>query len=203
MSGARAFALSLAAGALVAVPVLALGEPIATLVGHFPGRFGEAFFRAFVNAALPEEVFKLLALVLVLRTTLGRRALGRGPIPTMAIGAGVGLGFALIETVIYTLRVGPHVGLMRIFTAIPCHLFLGAVMAHYLWAAHESRSNVARLKAFIVPLLAHGLYNFPLLVELARTAQRPVGAMLLTWMVLFLLAGWTRFLLVRYRLPPA
>ncbi len=203
MSGAPGFAVSLAAGALVALPVLALGEPIATLAGHFPGRFGEAFFRAFVNAALPEELFKLVALLLVLRSSPGRRAIRRGAVPTMAIGAGVGLGFALIETVIYALRVGPHVGLMRIFTAIPCHLFLGALMAHYLWAAHETKSAVARLKAFFVPVLAHGLYNFPLLVELARTAQRPVGAMLLTWMVLFLLAGWTRFLLVRYRLPPA
>ncbi len=191
----RYAAAALVAGILVAAPVLALGPALATLGEGVGGGYGAPIYRAFGNAALPEELCKLVFIALLVRRVFSVRA----PVRAMAVGALVGFGFGAVETVFYSVHNGAGVGLVRLFTAVPCHVFLGAVMAHYLWAALMTRSRVAATKSLLVPVLIHGLYNFPLMAAFDAVVVEPGGTMLLTWMVLFLLAGWTRLLLAGYR----
>lgn len=185
---------ALAAGVGVAVPVIALGPLLSAVSAAFTSEAEAALFRAFGNAALPEEICKLIFIYLLLRRFAGVRQ----PMRAMAIGAFVGLGFGGVETLIYTVNNGAAVGLVRIFTAIPCHLFLGVIMAHYVWVARTSGSVVATVKSLLVPTFVHGLYNFPLMAQSAAVTAQPGGALLLTWIVLFLLAAWSRFLMARY-----
>lgn len=187
--------LAFGAGALVALPVLALGPALTALAAAFDGALATPLYRAFGNAAIPEEVCKFIFVY----SLVTRSFSPRGPVRAMTTGAAVGFGFGAVETLLYALNNGPAIGLLRFFTAIPCHVFLGAIMAHYVWAFRLTRAPAAAVKALLVPGIAHGLYNFPLMADLGVTAAQPAGAMMLTWMVLFLLAGWTRLLAAGYR----
>ena len=79
----------------------------------------------------------------------------------------IGLGFAGIENVLYLLNSQDWLGLgtMRGVLSIPAHMVFGAVMG--LFAARAYRGQRPRLNwslALIVPVLGHGLYDFPLMM---------------------------------------
>lgn len=170
----------------------------------FPG----FLLRAFLHAALPEEAAKCAALLYCLR----RSAAGVKPLHAMALGALVGLGFAGVETVVYGFRAGAPAASLRVFTAIPCHLFLGVLSGYYCWAARQSAVAVNAAKALLLPVLLHGLYDLPLMAA-SMAVESPGGAaavpaglfehaLLLSAMVLFLLAAWARYFLKHYSRAP-
>jgi protease PrsW len=84
----------------------------------------------------------------------------------------VGLGFATVENVGYVLAapdIGGRVALIiaRALTSVPVHTLLGVVMGFYIGKAKFAGTPDLRRRflqlGLVLPALAHGLYDFPLL----------------------------------------
>jgi RsiW-degrading membrane proteinase PrsW (M82 family) len=119
-------------GAVICVPVLptamalqALGEPFAQ------GVWGSALVRAFLGAAIPEEVFKFL----VLYGYVWRKPAFDEPLDGVVYGATASLGFATLENILYVGEHGFGVAVMRAVTAVPGHAFTGVVMGAFVGRA--------------------------------------------------------------------
>ena len=114
---------------------------------------------AFFVAAVPEEAAKLLALWLVLRKNpyFDERFDG------IVYAVFVGLGFAAIENVFYVFQSGDEwasVAVMRALMAVPGHYAFAIMMGYYYTMYHFVRRTPANaLKIFLVPVLAHGVYD--------------------------------------------
>lgn len=194
----RIFAFAVVGGgvaaALIGVYLLTFGA----LVAAERDTLGGALKHAVFGAALPEEALKVVFLFLILSRE-GRR--GRvTPLTAVFAGMVTGLGFAAVENVFYALMGSFKVDTVRLITAMPCHACLGAVAGFYLAHARQGGGPWALVKAGLVPVLAHSLYNLPLMLDLAPMPwTSPGDDLMLTCMTLLWLATWTRMLLVRLR----
>jgi protease PrsW len=145
-------------GALTVLPVLAIGLLFRVWMPP-AGTFANAAYNAFVLAALPEEGFKLLAVMWLIwkNPNFNERFDG------IVYAVFVSLGFAMVENVMYVMgqNGGTHVGLMRAITAVPAHAIFGIVMGFRLGLARFVPSSrlLNLLLAFIYPVLLHGLYD--------------------------------------------
>ena len=87
----------------------------------------------------------------------------------------VSLGFVTIEDIMFVLSGNVDaVGLrlLRMGTALPFHSLMGAVMGYYV-------AKRQRWRAYLVPLLSHGIYDFPLAAG-AEGATAPLWTVVLT-----------------------
>lgn len=113
---------------------------------------------AFFVAAVPEEVFKLLALWLVLRKNPYFDEHFDGIIYAVCVG----LGFAAIENIGY-LFMGENwvlVAIMRSLLAVPGHYAFAVLMGYYYskyhFVDHSPRTAICVL---LVPIMFHGIYD--------------------------------------------
>lgn len=150
-------------GGMVSAP-LALGFSI--LLGRlgFPtdGIWGAAS-KAWIGAAIPEEVAKFLIVWFYIRRHPQCDSGG-----DLFCGAAlVGLGFALLENLLYLLTAANWVmtGFLRGAMAVPGHTIDGMVMGVFLawWWRKDIMAPAALLLALGLPILAHGFYDFPLM----------------------------------------
>jgi RsiW-degrading membrane proteinase PrsW (M82 family) len=215
-------------GALLAFPATLLTIPLRLLCDGFatPAALAPCM-RAFLSAAIPEEAVKFLALAalvpFVIKNGRGQRGgadAGQDdfgdPVAPLLVGAAIGLGFALVENIFYW-RAAAHDPVTRLvtagvraFTALPCHVFLGGLMAYYLslatWTARRGRRWGYAAVAFLLPVFLHGFYDLPLLTPVRTTGgvAPDSTAMLLSLLVLAWLAAFTRLKVRRLRrLRPA
>jgi protease PrsW len=117
---------------------------------------------AFVGAAFPEELFKLAVLVFY----ASRHRAFDEPMDGIVYGVVASLGFATFENLIYSAQGGVGVTIMRAFTAVPMHAFCGVVMGYYVGRARfpgEVPTTAPWLKAYLIPVVFHGVYDMPLL----------------------------------------
>ena len=77
-----------------------------------------------------------------------------------------GMGFAIIENIIYVFQYGLATGFIRAVTALPGHLTFAIFMGHFYGEAKycETRGDTAGrsrnlLLSYIVPVCIHGLYD--------------------------------------------
>ena len=109
-------------------------------------------------AGLPEELAKLLIILLTLRIF---RSKIRNVYEVILVGAGVGLGFTLFEEFAYG---GGGANLLRLF-CLAAHMVFGILMAGYLAEARYDRMTnqgspaLQVLLAIAVPMLIHTLYD--------------------------------------------
>ncbi len=150
-------------GMVIVAPVLLFAWPAYLLAQEIDAALIHGFVAAFFGAAIPEEVFKLL----VLWGYSMRRVEFDEPMDGIVYGATASLGFATLENVIYVSGEGGSVAILRAFTAVPGHAFLGAIMGYYAGRARFAEGRDERrallLKALVIPILLHGAYDFPLL----------------------------------------
>lgn len=149
------------AGVLICLPVAFLEQYIHLLLfgeGEPTTLFGSTTMAFFV-AALPEEGAKLLALWLLLR---------RNPhfdehFDCIVYAVFVSLGFATIENIGYVVMSGEEwmsTATMRALLAVPGHYAFAIMMGFYYAIYHfvdPSRKNAAKI--FLVPFVAHGVYD--------------------------------------------
>lgn len=121
-----------------------------------------AFGDAFLLAALPEELAKLIMLWLLLRRNPYFDERFDGIVYSVCIG----LGFAGLENVMYLLHglddgSWISIGISRALFSIPGHFFFAVLMGYYYSVCYFGidRSLMARVKILAVPILAHGLYD--------------------------------------------
>jgi RsiW-degrading membrane proteinase PrsW (M82 family) len=147
-------------GAAICVPVVpvalglqALGEGMAV------GIWGAALVKAFLGAAIPEELFKYL----VLRRYVWSKNAFDEPLDGVVYGVTASLGFATLENLLYVGEGGIGVAVLRAITAVPCHAFTGMVMGAYVGRARfatEPRERTGLLAAGLGwAVLLHGAYD--------------------------------------------
>ena len=153
---------SVVAGILVVLPVIFVERLLLGLMPPF-GKVAAAAYHAFVVAGSTEEVFKFLALYLLIWKSPSFNEKFDG----IVYAVFVSLGFAAVENIMYVMDGGVQTALIRAFTAVPAHALFGVTMGYYLGIAHmydELRKPYLR-KALLIPILLHGIYDFILMVE--------------------------------------
>jgi RsiW-degrading membrane proteinase PrsW (M82 family) len=182
--------LYLLLGGLAVLPAVLLEIPLAALLQ--PEGDGLRFLLlptwALFGVALAEEGSKLLLL----------RARGRGdrhidqPFDWVVYAVAVALGFATVENLVYVLQLGPGVGVLRAFTAVPAHALDGTMMGWRLArAARLTGADAQRQRRLALwePALWHAAYDLPLfaLRELPRGGLMLL--LVLVWLAV-LVAQW-------------
>lgn len=156
-------------GIAIIVPVLVVAWPLEAIAASFASPLAYGLASAFLTAAIPEELFKFL----VLWRYAARRAEFDEPMDGVVYGVAASLGFATLENVLYVAEGGASVAVVRALSAVPCHAFLGAIMGYFVGRAKfpeapgvEARAAGRRpllVRALAIPILLHGLYDWPLL----------------------------------------
>lgn len=149
--------------------VLLVAVPLSWLLESVASAYLAGFLGAFLTAAIPEELFKLL----VVRGYCARHRDFNEPMDGVVYGAVASLGFATLENVLYVTGAGFTVAVMRAFTAVPAHAFMGAIMGYYVGRAkfHPNERTRANVMAYLVPTILHGLYDYPILTMLEVQAR--------------------------------
>lgn len=127
----------------------------------YPSIF-DAFADAFILAAIPEELAKLIMLWLLLRKNPHFDEKFDGIVYAVCIG----MGFAGIENVVYLfggIEDGSWIsmGISRALFSIPGHFLFAVLMGYYysLYYWGIDRSLKAKAMILAAPVLAHGLFD--------------------------------------------
>lgn len=125
---------------------------------HLPAA-ANSVLRAFFAAGLPEEISKLL---LMLLSILIFRSRIRNVYECVLIGAGIGMGFTLLEEFFY--GSGGMTAIIRLVT-VAAHMIFGMIMARHLGMAAYRKANkksgvaVERLLAIVIPVIIHTIFD--------------------------------------------
>lgn len=197
-----------ALGIVAVVPIAMIAWPLDHWAKSFDNPFVYGLASAFLGAAIPEELCKLW----VLRGYAMRHDAFDEPRDGVVYGVAASLGFATFENLVYVAQEGGSVAILRALTAVPSHAFLGAIMGQYLGRARFAADPGTRRRlhnaALAVPILLHGLYNFPLLagarIDETDPAQIvPAGLLLLIAPAVLAIEGlWAARLARRGRSAP-
>lgn len=154
-------------GVLSALLAILLAQSISTPLGlnndlNSDASILDAFAQAFLVAAIPEEVAKLLMLHWLLKKNpyFDERFDG------IVYAVCVGMGFAGLENILYLLegvQDGSWVstGIVRALFSIPGHFLFAVLMGYYYSLYHWGANCNFKTKAMILiaPVLAHGIYD--------------------------------------------
>lgn len=121
-------------------------------------------YEAFATAAIPEEAAKLVMLMLVLRNNKHFDEKLDGIVYAVCVT----LGFATIENVMYLFGNGDDVlivAILRAILSVPTHFLCGVIMGYFVSLArfYPARRSRNMTLAFVIPMLAHGLYDWLLM----------------------------------------
>ena len=151
------------AGLLIVLPVIFVER---LLMGLMPPmeKVGSAAYHAFVVAATTEEVFKFLALYLLVWKSPSFNEKFDG----IVYAVFVSLGFAAVENIMYVTDGGMQTAIVRSLTAVPAHALFGVTMGYYMGIArmYDELRTPYLWKAILIPILLHGIYDFILMVEI-------------------------------------
>ena len=149
-------------GALICIPVSFVENYISgTLFASegSPSNLMGSTLEAFLVAAVPEEGFKLLALLLILRHNPFFDEHYDGIVYAVCVG----LGFAAVENVGYVLMHADawlSVAVTRALLAVPGHYAFAVFMGYYYSLYHFGQKSAKNLLSiFFIPVLAHGCYD--------------------------------------------
>jgi protease PrsW len=156
----RLLILSLLTGALAVIPVV-LAEGLMANIGSSFDNLSLVAWKAFAVAAFPEEGFKYLVLFLLIWNNREFNDKYDG----IVYATFISLGFAAVENILYVVSQGYVTGLVRAFTAVPAHAIFGITMGFYFGFAkfYPKKRNSMMLRAFFIPFVLHGIYDFILL----------------------------------------
>ena len=143
--------------------------PVATLYDPGTSTLWGSIYTAFMEAAIPEELAKLIMLGLFLRKCEAFDEHLDG----IVYACCVGMGFAATENLMYVfddLSQWPTIAFARAFLAVPAHFFFAVAMGYYYslqhWDARRRKDSEApvhvlryRWLMILVPVLLHGIYD--------------------------------------------
>lgn len=150
-------------GIVIVVPVIFVERMLMNMMPQ-SGKVTAAAYHAFVVAGSTEEIFKFLALYLLVWKSPSFDEKFDG----IVYAVFVSLGFAAVENVLYVMDGGMQTALTRAITAVPAHAIFGITMGYYLGIARMYQELKAKYlaRALLVPILLHGIYDFILMVEI-------------------------------------
>ena len=123
-----------------------------------PSTLFDTSIMAFLVAALPEELFKLFALWLVLR----KNPYFDEHFDGIVYAVCVGLGFAAFENVMYVFGNDDWLStaVLRAFLSVPGHYAFAILMGYYYSVYHfADHSLKVAVCVLLMPILAHGIYD--------------------------------------------
>lgn len=147
-------------GALITIPILILETFLSGLGTGLQGLW-HAAYRAFVVAALSEELFKFLVIYFLIRKSRHFNERFDG----IVYAVFVSLGFAAVENILYVTNGGLNVGYLRAITAVPAHAFFGVAMGFYFGKYRFVARSKYIYYALLIPILLHGIYDFILMSQ--------------------------------------
>ena len=123
---------------------------------------------SFINAAIPEELAKLLMLWLVLKSNKYFDEYFDGIVYAVCVG----LGFAGLENILYLFGEEDFVtlGVVRGVISVPAHFLFAVAMGYYYALVHFKHDLTKQQKYFyalcvtLVPILLHGFFDSFLMV---------------------------------------
>lgn len=140
-----------------------------SIVPSEPVTFFQAVWKAFLGAAIPEELAKLLMLWLLLRNNRYFNERFDG----IVYATCVGLGFAATENIIYlfdNLDNWQSVAVGRAMFAVPGHFLFAVAMGYFYSAVFFGDINWRdRSRVFWVPVVLHGVYDSLLFIANLNT----------------------------------
>jgi RsiW-degrading membrane proteinase PrsW (M82 family) len=111
---------------------------------------------AFFGVALAEELCKFL----FLKAFICDNQEFSEPFDGLVYGGMVGCGFATVENLLYVLPLGQEVGIIRMFTAVPGHVFEGMILGYFMGRAKFSLASENDLmKGLGLVVVLHGIYD--------------------------------------------
>jgi RsiW-degrading membrane proteinase PrsW (M82 family) len=111
---------------------------------------------AFFGVALAEELCKFL----FLKAFICDNREFSEPFDGIVYGGMVGCGFATVENLLYVLPLGQEVGILRMFTAVPGHVFEGMILGYFMGRAKFSLASENDLmKGLGLVVVLHGVYD--------------------------------------------
>ena len=111
---------------------------------------------AFFGVALAEELCKFL----FLKAFICDNQEFSEPFDGIVYGGMVGCGFATVENLFYVLPLGQEVGIIRMFTAVPGHVFEGMILGYFMGRAKFSLASEKDLmKGLGLVVVLHGVYD--------------------------------------------
>lgn len=137
-----------------------------------------ALYQAFGQAALPEELCKLIFLYAFIWNSQYFDEYYDG----VEYAAFVGLGFAGLENVMYVMQGGLGVAVGRALFAVPAHFFFAIFMGYFFSMAKFKPWSKGRylLLALFVPVILHGIYDFILMYRNVITETDTATASILS-----------------------
>ncbi|MFQ5985253.1 MAG: PrsW family glutamic-type intramembrane protease [Alphaproteobacteria bacterium] len=188
-----------AVGVLSTVPVVIVAVPVDAAFEGVSDPWTAGLGTAFLAAAIPEDLAKFCILYFYCL----RHAEFDEPMDGLVYGAAASMGFAALENLLYVYEGGLGVAATRAVTAVPSHAMHGAIMGYFLALYHfvPARRGFYLLQALAVPMLLHGLYDFPLMTAERLGEDHPAAVFLFvgTLAVVSVELGFALALLKRVR----
>lgn len=117
---------------------------------------------AFFGVALVEEACKFL----FLKGFIFDSREFSEPFDGIVYGGLVGCGFATVENLFYVFPMGQEVGILRIFTAVPGHVFEGMILGYFMGKAKFSLEPEKEfLKGLGSVVVLHGIYDSAVFID--------------------------------------
>lgn len=150
--------LSFGLGMLSALPAVGLQMLAAKTNIDSSQNLGLLLIYAFLVVAFSEELVKL-AMVLIYPYP---RTFFNEPMDGIVYSVMVGMGFAVVENLIYAYNHGIETVLVRAFTAVPAHAVFAIFMGYFLGLAKFHADKKWKLIGFgfLLAVGIHGLYDF-------------------------------------------
>jgi len=169
-------------GVLSAVVTVLVLWGLLPLIPDFDNIFLSSFIDAFVEAAIPEEFFKMLFLYWIIWKNKAFNEKFDG----IVYAVFVSLGFACLENIFYVFSNGVAIGLLRAVLSVPAHALFGVIMGFYFSLAkfEPEYKTEYLIKALFFSILAHGIFDF-LLFFISKSASENLGLALLAFVCFF------------------
>jgi RsiW-degrading membrane proteinase PrsW (M82 family) len=161
-------------GALSVIPVIGLAFALSAALGPAvppEHTYAGAVYHAFVQAAAIEELCKIAVVYWVFaRPEFDERLDG------IVYASRAGLGFALVENVLYLLGQQELGGLvvtwvLRALLAIPGHAMWTGMMGYFLARRRFDRTGPGIVGGYLIAVALHGIYDVAIFVGVPLTAD--------------------------------
>jgi len=150
--------LSILGGVYFALLLLLFGDKIVLLTGSL-----SPFLKGFFMAAFIEKIGAAIFIFIILRK-FKKFSISQG----IVVGMLFGLGFSSVENISYGLEGHSSVMYVRILFSVPMHITTCGIMGFYISIVKLCRlkhnNAIYMLKAFIIPFLFHGFYDYFLIL---------------------------------------
>ena len=147
---------------------LLFAMPLSEYESSIPSGLARSFYTSFFCTGIPEEFGKWIIFYWVIKKAKDFDQYYDGILYAIFIS----MGFALVENVLYVMKGGMGVAIMRAVLAVPGHMLFAVPMGYYLSIskfepANEAKKHIAL--SLIIPILLHGTYDFILFYMSAKS----------------------------------